>query len=71
MKVKKRSNMHREDIVAALKKRRVSMAQLGRLNGKSIHTVKNALDKPYPNGEKLIADALGLKPEDIWPERYE
>ncbi|HAF6280280.1 TPA: transcriptional regulator [Salmonella enterica] len=71
MKVKKRSNMHREDIKAELKKRRISMAELGRLNGKSIHTVKNALDKPYPYGEQLIADALGLKPEDIWPERYE
>lgn len=67
----KKSNMHREDIVAELKKRKISMAELGRRNGKSPYTVKNALDKHYRNGEILIADALGLKPEDIWPERYE
>ncbi|EIT6418109.1 helix-turn-helix domain-containing protein [Salmonella enterica] len=71
MKVSKRQNMHRADIIAALKKRKTSLSEIGRMHGKSIHTVKNALDKPYPNGEQWIADALGMQPSDIWPERYE
>ncbi|ELY1861486.1 TPA: helix-turn-helix domain-containing protein [Serratia marcescens] len=71
MSVKKRRNWHRADIVAALRKKDTSLSELGRLHGKSIYTLKNALDKPYVNGEKLIAEALGLEPADIWPERYE
>ncbi|EON5665144.1 transcriptional regulator, partial [Escherichia coli] len=32
--------------------------------------LKNALDKRYPKAEKIIADALGMTPQDIWPSRY-
>ncbi|EAM6404684.1 helix-turn-helix domain-containing protein [Salmonella enterica] len=70
MALKKRRNMHRADIIAELKKRGISLAELGRRHGRSIHTAKNALDKPYPNGERWIADALGMEPKDIWPDRY-
>lgn len=63
-------DMHRADIVAGLKKRGLSLAQLGIANGLSEHTVKNALDKKYDKGEQIIANALGLKPEQIWPSRY-
>ncbi len=71
MTSKKRKDWHRADIVAALKKRNLSLAELGRVNGKSSTTVKNALDKSYRFGEELIADALGMTPEQIWPSRYE
>lgn len=71
MSARKRCNWHRADIVAELKKRKLSLAELGRRNGKSASTAKNALDKPYPKAEAWIADALGLTPQDIWPERYE
>ena len=63
-------NMHRADVVAALHKRKLSLSKLGRANNLSPHTLKNALDKSYPKGEKIIADALGVRPESIWPERY-
>ncbi|WP_149008593.1 helix-turn-helix domain-containing protein, partial [Escherichia coli] len=26
--------------------------------------------KRYPKAEKIIADALGMTPQDIWPSRY-
>ncbi|MDU9087368.1 YqiA/YcfP family alpha/beta fold hydrolase, partial [Klebsiella pneumoniae] len=26
--------------------------------------------KAWPKGEKLIADAMGISPEIIWPSRY-
>ncbi|EAO0949759.1 transcriptional regulator [Salmonella enterica] len=70
MAVKKRSGMHRADIVAALRKSNTSLSQLGIQNNLSKYTLKNALDKPYSRGEKIIADALGMRPEDIWPDRY-
>ncbi|WP_418313975.1 helix-turn-helix domain-containing protein [Photobacterium damselae] len=62
--------MAREDIVAELKKRKISLRSLGLANGLSQYTLKNALDKPYKNGEAIIAAALERKPEDIWPSRY-
>lgn len=71
MRARKRCNWHRADIVAELKKRKISLAEIGRRHGKATSTVKNALDKPYPNGEAWIAEALDLTPQDIWPERYE
>ncbi len=62
---------HRADVIAELRKRGLTLAELGRKNGLSSSTVKNALDKHYINGEEIIATALGMKPEQIWPSRYE
>ena len=33
-------------------------------------SLKSALDRPWPKGEKIIAEALGLTPDIIWPERH-
>lgn len=70
MSLKKRVNMHRADIIAALKKKGLSLSKLGKEHNLSPYTLKNALDKPYPKGEKIIANAIDMKPESIWPERY-
>ena len=68
MKEKGRSNdMHRADIRAELIKKGISLAQLGIQHGLAKTTLRNAFDKRYP---KIIADALGKKPKDIWPSRY-
>jgi len=65
-----RADWHRADIVAGLHKNGRSLAALGRENQLSATTLKNALDKRYPGAERIIADALGLEPQDIWPSRY-
>ena len=65
-----RKNWHRIDIVAALHKAGVTMRELSVQAGLKPDSLKNALARPYPRGEKIIASALSLKPEDIWPERY-
>lgn len=70
MKNEKRARMHRADIVAELHKRKLSLSELGRKNNLSKYTLKNALDKPYPRAEKIIADAIGMTPKQIWPDRY-
>ncbi|EFR4014153.1 transcriptional regulator [Salmonella enterica] len=61
---------HRADIVASLHKQGTSLAALGGEHKLSATTLKNALDKRYPSAERIIADALGVEPQIIWPSRY-
>ncbi|KQN64448.1 transcriptional regulator [Erwinia sp. E602] len=68
--MKMKSDMHPADIVAAIKKRKSSLAALSRQAGLSSGTLANALKKPWPKGEFIIARALGVHPSVIWPSRY-
>ncbi|EDV3051891.1 helix-turn-helix domain-containing protein [Salmonella enterica] len=61
---------HSADIIAALRKKGTSLAAVSRGAGLSSSTLANALTRPWARGEKLIADALGISPETIWPSRY-
>lgn len=65
-----KTDMHPADIVAGLKKKRLSMAALSRQSGLSSSTLANALSRPWPKGEHIIAQALEMNPADIWPSRY-
>ena len=63
---------HRADIVAALHKVGWSMRQLAFHHGyKDGTTLKNALDRPWIKGERIIAEAIGIPPEEIWASRYQ
>lgn len=68
--MKKKNDMHPADIVAAIKKRQTSLAELSRKVGLSSGTLANALKRPWPKGEFIIAAALGMHPSEIWPSRY-
>lgn len=61
---------HSADIIAALKKKGTNLSALSREAGLASSTLANALRRPWPKGERLIAEALGEKPEKIWPSRY-
>ncbi|RYC47419.1 helix-turn-helix domain-containing protein [Pectobacterium zantedeschiae] len=61
---------HPADIIAALKKRGTTLAAVSREAGLASSTLANALTKHWPKGEKLIAEALGASPAEIWPSRY-
>lgn len=63
-------NWHRADIVAALKKKGWSLRALSVEAGLGPDTLRVALQSPYLKAEKIIAAAIGVKPEEIWPERY-
>ncbi|MFU9135912.1 helix-turn-helix domain-containing protein [Erwinia tasmaniensis] len=65
-----REDWHPADIIAALKKKGTSLSALSRESGLASSTLSNALRRPWPKGEKLIADALNERPESIWPTRY-
>lgn len=47
-----------------------SYADIAREEGVSRQAVRKAVAAPYPKMEKAIAKKLGLKPEQVWPERY-
>ncbi|AWW56563.1 transcriptional regulator [Pasteurella multocida] len=66
----KKEDMHRADIVALVRKSGTSISALSVKAGLRPTTLNNALERRYPKGEKIIADAVGLTPEDIWPSRY-
>ncbi|EBZ5784850.1 transcriptional regulator [Salmonella enterica subsp. enterica serovar Lawndale] len=61
---------HSADIIAALKKRGTSLSAVSRKSGLASSTLANALIRRWPKGERLIAEALGTAPEQIWPSRY-
>lgn len=65
-----RADWHRADVVAALHKKGWSLRKLSRESGLSDSTLKTALDRPYLKAETIIAAAIGIPPQDIWPERY-
>nr|VUD30036.1 Ner-like regulatory protein [Raoultella sp. NCTC 9187] len=50
---------HPADIIAGLRKKGTSLAAESRRNGLSSSTLANALTRPWPKGELIIANALG------------
>ncbi|MDD3329522.1 MAG: helix-turn-helix domain-containing protein [Zoogloea sp.] len=68
---KPRADWDAEDVKAAVRKSpHKSFAALGRAHGLEPGTLRAALTKSAPRYEAIIAAALGLAPQDIWPSRY-
>lgn len=65
------ANWHPADILAALKKRGHSLAGLSVANGYHPTAAGKALKQPWPAIERLLAEAIGVAPQDIWPNRYD
>ncbi|EIC13972.1 helix-turn-helix transcriptional regulator [Kingella kingae] len=61
---------HRAEIKCELEKKGISLAKLSRANGLNGDTLRNVFSRKWPKGEKIVADAIGVKPEEIWPSRY-
>ncbi|MFA9461438.1 helix-turn-helix domain-containing protein [Thiohalorhabdus sp. Cl-TMA] len=58
------------DIVAALHKAGWSLRRLSFASGYDSNALKHALRRPYPKAERIIAEAIGQRPETLWPSRY-
>ena len=61
---------HRADIICGLWKLGTSVQQLSRDNNYAPTALNMTLSRPWPKGERIIAEALGVKPQQIWPSRY-
>ncbi|CRE40112.1 TPA: helix-turn-helix domain-containing protein [Yersinia enterocolitica] len=66
----RKSDWHPADIIAALRKKDTTLAAVSRKAGLSSSTLANALTRPWPKGERLIAECLEIHPSEIWPTRY-
>ncbi|MFE8147191.1 helix-turn-helix transcriptional regulator [Brenneria goodwinii] len=65
-----KNDWHQADIFAALHKQGTTMAALSRAAGLSSSTLANVIARPWPKGEWIVAEALGIHPAEIWPSRY-
>jgi len=65
------NDWHPADIVAALRKRGWSLRSLSVARGFAAGSLSEAIRKPWPKAEVIIADAIGVAPEAIWPSRYD
>ncbi|WP_213991230.1 helix-turn-helix transcriptional regulator [Sodalis sp. dw_96] len=65
-----KNDWHPADIIAALRKKGTTLAGLSRSAGLGSSTLANALTRPWPKGEWLIAGALSIHPVEIWTSRY-
>ena len=62
---------HKADIKAALEKAGFTLRGLARSKGMSPNYFVYCLAVPSPKAQALLAQAIGLPPQDIWPSRYE
>ncbi|MGP6379951.1 helix-turn-helix domain-containing protein [Yersinia bercovieri] len=68
--IKNISDWHPADIIAAIRKKGSTLSAVSRNSGLSSSTLGNTLTRPWPKGEYIIADFLGVHPSEIWPTRY-
>jgi Ner family transcriptional regulator len=67
----KPDDWHPADVLAALKKRGHSLAGLSVANGYHPTAAGKALKQPWPAMETIVAAALAVTPQEIWPSRYD
>lgn len=61
---------HPVDVVAAIRKTGTSLQRISREHNLCNAAVGQALYRPYPKSERIIAEHLGIAPQVIWPSRY-
>lgn len=61
---------HPADVVAAVRKAGWSLRRLSLKHELQARSLSVALRKPWPRAERIIAGAIGMRPQAIWPTRY-
>lgn len=64
------ADWHPADVVAAVRKAGWTLRKLSIHHGYSPTALDNALHIRWPKAQRLIAEAIGKQPEQIWPSRY-
>ncbi|PSU46636.1 hypothetical protein C9J12_18170 [Photobacterium frigidiphilum] len=59
-----------EFILAALKSSGWTYSTLGEAHGLGKTTLRNAIRSNWPKGEDIIAAAIGMPADAIWPSRF-
>ncbi|MGE4527979.1 MAG: transcriptional regulator [Rhodospirillaceae bacterium] len=63
--------MHPEDIKAAVRKTGITLTALSLANGLAECTCRASLTRAVPAGNRAIAEHLGRKLSDLWPQWYD
>ncbi|MFZ6655631.1 helix-turn-helix domain-containing protein [Undibacterium sp. TJN19] len=66
----KPQDWHRADIKAELEKAGWTLRKLALANGYVAGVMCHPLNQQYPKAEAIIAKAIGVQPQTIWPSRY-
>ncbi|EMX0849559.1 helix-turn-helix domain-containing protein [Pluralibacter gergoviae] len=64
------ADWHPEIIKAEIHRRGLSLRALSLQAGYSKDSLKSVLRTPCKPYQQVVADALGVAPETIWPSRY-
>lgn len=64
------TDWHPETIKAEIHKRGLSFRSLSVQAGYKKDSLKSVLRTPCRPYQQIVADALGVSPETIWPSRY-
>lgn len=64
-------NWTRTRIVNELRQAGLSVRSLSLKTGMNEYSLYSALERPYPRGQTIIAQALGLTRHEIWPRFYD
>lgn len=67
---RKNQDWHRAQVLAELKIKGLSLAEVSRNSGLGSRTLNNVFYRTYPKGQEIIANALGTQASVIWPSRY-
>lgn len=62
---------HKAYIVAAVQAGGTTLRKLSVAHGYAPCTLAVALHTPWPKGERIIAEFIGVRPDELWPERYD
>lgn len=62
---------HREDIIAAVRKRGTTLMALAKLHGYAPHSFYVALTRRFPNPHRIIADTIKESRHALWPQWYD
>jgi Ner family transcriptional regulator len=65
-----KTDWHPADVLAALWKRGYTFKALSIKHGYHPTAACKALKRPWPAMQEIIAEAIGVPPEMIWPSRY-
>lgn len=65
------ADWHPEIIKAEIHRRGLSLRALSLQAGYSKDSLKSVLRTPCKTYQQVVADALGVEPETIWPSRYQ
>lgn len=76
-KTKKPTDWHPADIKARLAKKKgpdglgYTFARIARENGYVSNAPNTVLRRPWPKMELIVGGIIGVKPQTIWPSRYD